>query len=104
MEIRQVLADQVRARMAKIPGLDTQTKLSKAAGVTQSTVWRVLEAKVGASIDVVEDLGKAFGVPGIALLADAEQAQLMALWSKLGPEDKAKAANFMQVASGSKDH
>ena len=58
--------------MAKKPDLDTQTKLSKSAGITQSTVWRVLEGQVGASIDVVERLAKAFGIPAVSLLSDAD--------------------------------
>lgn len=102
MKTRQVLADQLRARMAKRPDLDTQTKLSKAAGVTQSTVWRVLECQVGASVDVVESFGRAFGVPAIALLADQAQSQLLEAWSKLGEEDQQKVLSFMQVTISSR--
>lgn len=83
--------------MAKRPDLDTQVKLSKAASVTQSTVWRILESKVGASIDVVDALAKAFGVPGIVLLSDAEEMRVMELWNKLDPGDREKVLAFMQV-------
>lgn len=97
MKIRQVLADQIRSRMAQKPNLDTQTKLSKAAGVTQSTVWRILECQVGASIDIVESLGKALGVPAIVLLSDPDQVQFMDLWSQLDDHDRAKVLAYMQV-------
>ena len=102
MKIRQVLADQIRSRMAKKPDLDTQTKLSKAAGVTQSTVWRILEGQVGASVDVVESLGKAFGVPAIVLLSDPDQVQFMDLWSQLDDHDRSKVLAYMQVTISSR--
>jgi transcriptional regulator with XRE-family HTH domain len=97
MKIRQVLATQIRERMAKKPDLDTQSKLSRAAGVTQSTIWRILDGQVGASVDVVESLARAFGIPVVAMLSNPEESRLLESWYKLSAEDRGKVAAFMQV-------
>jgi transcriptional regulator with XRE-family HTH domain len=102
MKIRQVLAGHIKDRMLKNPDLDTQTKLSKAAGVTQSTVWRVLEAQVGASVDVVEAIAGALGVSPVVLLADKSQAQLLQAWDQLREEDRQRVLAFMQVTISSR--
>lgn len=99
MKIRQVLAAQIKDRMAKRPDLDTQAKLAKAAHVTQSTIWRVLEEKVGASVDVVEALAKAFGVMPITLLSDQQESRFLEAWSKLDDDERYKVVVFMEVTA-----
>lgn len=84
------------------PDLDTQNKLSRAAGVTQSTVWRVLEGRVGVSIDTVDALAEAFSVSPVALLADKYQARLLAAWDQLTDEDRDRVMSFMQVTIASR--
>jgi transcriptional regulator with XRE-family HTH domain len=102
MKSRKILAEQIRDRMAKRPGLDTQQALSKAAGVTQSTIWRILEQRVGASVDVVDDIAKALGTTSIALLCEPDQIELFTLFDKLEPGDKEKVLSFMNVTIRSK--
>ena len=99
MKIRQVLAAQIKDRMARRPDLDTQVKLATAAHVTQSTIWRILEEKVGASIDVVEALAKAFGVPPVALLSGDQENRLLEAWSKLTDEERYRVVVFMEVTA-----
>lgn len=97
MKTRNVLATQVRALMAKHPALDTQAKVAEAAHITQSTVWRVLKAEVGASVDVVDSLAKAFNVEPVALLSDPSNAPFIQLWGQLNEEDRYRVLSFMEV-------
>jgi transcriptional regulator with XRE-family HTH domain len=102
MKTRQVLADHIRNRMAMKPDLSTQTKLSRAAGVTQSTIWRALEGQVGVSIDIVESLAGAFGVSPVVMLADKGQAKLLDAWDKLNDDDRERVLSFMHVTLSSR--
>lgn len=71
--LREVLAANVRAYMSRIPAIDTQVKLAKKAGISQSSVARVLAGNVDTQIGIVEALASAIGVPpGTLLQADAE--------------------------------
>jgi hypothetical protein len=97
MKTRNVLATQLRALMAKHPSLDTQQKVAEAAQITQSTVWRVLKAEVGASVDVVDSLARAFSVDPIAMLADPGDAPFIQLWGQMNAEDRYRVLSFMEV-------
>jgi len=97
MKTRNALANQVRALMAKHPALDTQAKVAEAAHITQSTVWRVLKAEVGASVDVVDSLAKAFNVEPVALMADPADAPFIQLWGQMNAEDRYRVMSFMEV-------
>lgn len=59
---RQALATNLQRLMERTPDLDSGPKLAKRAKVAQATVSRVLNQKVGASVDVVDALARAFGV------------------------------------------
>jgi len=102
MKTRQVLAVRLKDCMAKRPDLDTQVKVAAAAKVTQSTVGRCLRASNSASLDIVDSLAKAFGVPVLELLALPQERQLLELWRKLSEEDRYRAMAFMEVSSRSK--
>jgi transcriptional regulator with XRE-family HTH domain len=81
MELRQILAENLRALMATRLELNTQTKLHKATqvldpvtgevdvpGLTQSTIQRVLAAQVHPTLDTLQRLADAFGVePGVLI-------------------------------------
>lgn len=90
-KLRELLARRVRELMAKSVELNTQVKLSKRAGVSQSTVQRVLSGENSATLDVVEDLGRAFGFrPPSLLLADDQHVELAKVWSRLSDEERTK--------------
>jgi transcriptional regulator with XRE-family HTH domain len=62
MKLRQVLAKRLRELMDKTPSLDTQVKVSAAAGVAQTTISRILKCQVAATLDNVESIADAFGI------------------------------------------
>lgn len=79
------------------PALDTQIKVHKAAGLAQSTIQRLLAQEQAATVDVLDDLGRAFGFkqPHHFLLEDAEAAMLK-LWSNLDDAGKATALTYVR--------
>jgi transcriptional regulator with XRE-family HTH domain len=68
MKLRQVLAKRLRELMEKTPGLDTQVKVSLAAGVAQTTISRILKCQVAATLDNVEAIADAYGISTSDLL------------------------------------
>lgn len=102
MKTRQVLAARLKDCMARRPDLDTQVKVARAADVTQSTVGRCLSASSAATVDLLDQLAKAFGIPPLELIAQAQERQMLELWRKLTDEDKYRAMAFMEVSSRSK--
>ncbi|MFL9960447.1 helix-turn-helix transcriptional regulator [Paraburkholderia sediminicola] len=71
--IREVLADNIRRYMREIPFVDTQVKLSKRAGISQSSVARVLSGQVDTQISIVAAIADAIGVSAADLLAEPEE-------------------------------
>lgn len=72
MELNQILAANLRALMKRRPDLDTQTKIHKRTGLTQSTVQRVLAGAVHPGLDTLQRLADAFGVrPELLITKDA---------------------------------
>jgi transcriptional regulator with XRE-family HTH domain len=67
-QLRRVIADRLRELMAASTDLDTQVKVSRRAGLSQSTVARILSADSAATADSIADLAHAFGVPPASLL------------------------------------
>lgn len=68
MKLRQVLARRLRDLMERTPGLETQMQVSAAAGISQTTVSRILKAQVAATLDNVEAIADAYGMQGGDLL------------------------------------
>jgi len=99
MNLRATLASNLRTQMQRSAKLSTQAKLAKAAGITQSSVNRVLHSEAGASIDTVEKLSDGLQVPAIMLLADPHQANFLQAWLSLNDEDQARVLSFMQIAN-----
>lgn len=63
-----VLAQNLRALMARTPDLDSQPKVAARSGVGQRTVGRILLGQVAATIDTLDALANAFGMSAWELL------------------------------------
>jgi transcriptional regulator with XRE-family HTH domain len=70
MELKEILAQNLRALMKRRLDLSTQVKLHKRTGLSQSTIQRVLSLQVSTGLDVLEMLAKAFGVAPTALISE----------------------------------
>jgi transcriptional regulator with XRE-family HTH domain len=101
MELKDILAIRLRALMDARPELDTQTKLHKRTGLSQSTVQRVLTRQVHTGLDVLESLAKAFKVDPLSLIApikegsdavpiapSTDELTLLKEWRKLDEAEK----------------
>lgn len=110
--LKNILAQRLRALMHARPDLDTQVKIARGAGVSQSTVGRVLAAEVHTNLDVVESLANAFRIHPLALLSDPAQMtqpdamaagyqerQLLAAWRLLSPAQQHAVMGYIEVAS-----
>jgi transcriptional regulator with XRE-family HTH domain len=83
--------------------VDTQTKVSAKAGVSQSTVQRLLSQDQSATVDVLESLAKAFGVKSAHyLLLERDEAKLLSLWGTLSNEDRQTVLGFIQMKAQTK--
>lgn len=101
MELKDILAIRLRALMDVRPELDTQTKLHKRTGLSQSTVQRILTRQVHTGLDVLESLAKAFKVDPLSLIAPIKEGSdassvapstdeliLLREWRKLSADEK----------------
>ena len=94
--LRQVIAARLRALMAARPDLDTQVKLSRRAGVSQSTVARILSADSSATADSLAQLARAFGtLPASLLTDDPTEISLLADVQSLKPEARQRLLGFV---------
>ena len=111
MELKDNLALRLRALMDRRPDLDTQSKIHKKTGLSQSSVQRVLAREVHTGLDVLQLLADAFGVNPLDLIKaldsadDAEsispnydEERLIKAWRKLSDEDKHRAMAFITVS------
>ncbi len=94
-QLRQVIADRLRTLMGARPDLDTQVKLAKRAGLSQSTVARILSADSSATSDSLAQLASAFSTSPASLLIDdpAEIALLQAIQA-LKPEARHRLLGY----------
>ena len=96
--IREVLADNIRRYMREIPSVDTQVKLSKRAGISQSSVARVLSGQVDTQISIVAAIADAIGVHAADLLEEATGKSLLELdllkLARLPKTDQEKIKSF----------
>jgi len=110
MELKDILATRLRSLMDHRPDLDTQTKIHKKTGLSQSTVQRILAREVHTSLDIVELLAHAFGVNPQDLIKplkvdeyqsitpNYEETTLLIAWRKLSEEDKHRAMAYISVS------
>jgi transcriptional regulator with XRE-family HTH domain len=100
LKLRRVLAVRLHDLMQSTVALDTQAKLSKAADMTQSSVGRFLKGEVAATLDAIEKLSDAFGVPPGDLLqmpdADAKSTTLEAQIKDLPTAERRKVFDYAQ--------
>lgn len=119
MRLNEILAQNLHRLMQERPNLDTQMKVRQAtqvidpvtgevevAGLTQSTVQRVLHAKVHVTLDTLQRLADAFEVSPTSLLTDgaptapapvysAFAAQIANLFDSLPKDQHTQAKAFM---------
>ncbi|MEW9584314.1 helix-turn-helix domain-containing protein [Paraburkholderia sp. DGU8] len=97
--LREVLAENVRAQMARNPAVDTQTKLANRAGISQSSVARVLAGNVDTQISIVAALADAIGVTPGRLLDDQHRQPELQLdkerFAKLPAAERAKIQSYI---------
>lgn len=96
--LRQRLARLLRQRMDTTL-VDTQVKVAKGAGIAQATVQRILSLDQAATVDRLDQLGKAFGVPGHHMLLDPDESKLLQAWAKLGDDQRAAVLGYIEVTA-----
>lgn len=96
--LRERLARRMRELMDANINLDTQTKVATRSGVSQSSVQRLLTLQQAATLDILEELGKAFGLHRPeSLLLEADEGALLEEWGRLTPTEKAVVLGYIQV-------
>jgi transcriptional regulator with XRE-family HTH domain len=112
MQLNEILAVRLTDLMRNRPDLDTQTKLHKATGLSQSTFQRMLSKQVHIGLDVLEITAEAFGVPPESLIAQLEddgrelqitpsydELELLRAWRKLPADDKHIVMAFIKMTN-----
>lgn len=79
MQLRQVLAQNLKKAMDEQPGLDTHMAISKRAGIAQSHFSKVMRGEASATTDLIAALAKAVNREPWELLADSEATRKSAL-------------------------
>lgn len=116
--LKNILANRLRSLMAAREDLSTQVKLANKAGVSQSTIGRILSTEVHTSLDVIEAIAEAFGVHPLSLISeplDSRSASAIAVdysekmlldgWRRLSPQQQHAVMGYVEVStalSGSK--
>jgi len=115
MELKDILALRLRALMDARPDLDTQIKLHKRIGMSQSTIQRVLSRQVHTGLDVLAALAHAFGVQPTDLLQpiedgnvlpkmapNAEEMSLLQQWRNLDDLEKQTVLGYIGLVAAKK--
>lgn len=71
--IREVLADNLRARMKADPAIGNQLLLAKRSGIDQGHLSRVLKLSASPTIDFLEKLARGCRCTAAELLADGDE-------------------------------
>ena len=81
---RQILADNLRALMAKHPALDHRNKIAARAGVSPRTIGYMLQSGEGnPTLGNIEAVAQAFKVPVWRLLTDSPNVDKLLLLNKI---------------------
>jgi transcriptional regulator with XRE-family HTH domain len=112
MELKDILALRLRSLMDQRPDLDTQTKIHKKTGLSQSTIQRILAREVHTALDVLQKLADAYRVKPLDLIKpmgndeqqihiapNYDEQQLILAWRKLTDEDQHRAMSFISVSA-----
>ena len=103
IQLRQVIAARLRELMATRADLDTQVKLARRAGISQSTVARSLSAHSAATADSIANLAHAFGVPPASLLMrDPVEIELLVTAQGLTAEGRQRLLGYAAALSAGK--
>lgn len=110
--LKDVLAARLRVLMAERDDLDTQARVAQRAGVSQSTVGRILSREVHTSLDVLEALAAAFRVHPLSLVSDPRdmtqasaaavdysERLLLEAWRRLAPQQQHAVMGYIEVAT-----
>ena len=73
MTLRQTLADNLAALMGRTPGLSTQMQVAHSSGIAQTTISRILRGATSVTLDHIEQLAAAFGIPPGDLLSGSKE-------------------------------
>jgi transcriptional regulator with XRE-family HTH domain len=96
--LRERLSRRLRDLMRNNVTLNTQVKVSQRAGVSQSTVQRILVLDQAATVDVLEQLAAAFGIKQARyILLDQDEIDLLSQWARLSDEDRHAVSGFIAV-------
>ncbi|MDE1007537.1 MAG: helix-turn-helix domain-containing protein [Paraburkholderia fungorum] len=97
--LREILADNIRAQMSRNAAVDTQTKLANRAGISQSSVARVLAGNVDTQISIVAALAEAIGTTPSRLLDDQDAEPELQLdrerFARLPAAERAKIQSYI---------
>ena len=93
---REIIAERLRALMRSRPDLDTQVKLARRAGVSQSTVGRTLSCETSPSADSLLDIARALGTtPAALLLEDDLEVKILEGIRVLSPDARQRLLGFI---------
>lgn len=99
-QLRRVIADRLRELMAASTEMDTQVKVSRWAGLSQSTVARILSADSAATADSIANLAHTFGVPPASLLmGDPVEVELLVTAQGLTAEGRQRLLGYASALS-----
>ena len=70
---RTVLAERLKDLMSKRPDIESQNKLSKKAGLSQSTIGRILTSTNAPDLDVLDQLADACGMEAADLIGSGSK-------------------------------
>jgi transcriptional regulator with XRE-family HTH domain len=98
--IREVLAANIRHYMRTVPAVDTQVKLARRAGISQSSVARILAGNIDTQVSIVESLADAIGVSAAELLEDETSSRETLQYDRtrfaaLAPTEQAKIKSYI---------
>jgi transcriptional regulator with XRE-family HTH domain len=101
--LRQKLSRRMRELMDTNLSANTQVKVGAKSGVSQSSVQRVLVMEQAATVDILEQLAKAFNLsrPEYLLLEDDEGA-LLKEWAGLAPTEKQTVLGYIRLVAKTK--
>jgi uncharacterized protein YutE (UPF0331/DUF86 family) len=101
--LRQKLARRMRELMEADLSANTQMKVHVKSGVSQASVQRILALEQAATVDMLEQLARAFKLsrPEHLLLED-DEAALLKEWSGLPPTEKSTVLGYIRLVAQTK--
>lgn len=88
------------ARLMSSSGLDTQMKLAKAAGLSQTNLSNIIRKTVNPQLDTIAMIARALKVDTWQLLAPPDPSRLLELYSAASPESRAALLKVAESLAG----